>query len=71
MKALVLACAEAAGTFAWQPEDVAELENMSLVLAADVIYDDGVSLAFMRCMDRFLKPLRNCPGTRIAQFNRV
>ena len=50
------------GAYDWLPEDVAELRDAQLVLAADVIYDDDLTLAFMECMERFLLPSAGCPG---------
>ena len=46
----------AARDYGWQPEDCAELRGMQVILAAEVIYDNDLTLAFMQSMERFLQP---------------
>lgn len=54
--------APAGASYDWQPEDVAALKDVQVVLAADCIYDDDITLAFMQCMERFLQPRDGCAG---------
>ncbi len=41
---------------------MAELADVQVILAADMIYDDDLTEAFMRCMMSFLKPDPGRPG---------
>ena len=52
--------------FAWQPEDLKEMDALNLILAADVVYDNDLTEAFMRCIQRFLQPK---PGFAFASLN--
>lgn len=70
VRVLVFADAESAGRFDWQVEDIAELREVEVVLAADVIYDDDLTLAFMQCMDRFLGPSWDRPGAVHAHLTK-
>ncbi|BDA46151.1 probable methyltransferase-like protein 22 [Coccomyxa sp. Obi] len=53
---------EAQETFQWCPEDLADLADLQVILAADIIYDDDLTEAFMRCMESFLTPDPSRPG---------
>ena len=61
---ILLWCTGAAETeaFEWLPEDVAELATFQVILAADMIYDDDLTEAFVRCMASFLESDAGRPG---------
>jgi hypothetical protein len=50
------------GAFLWTAEDTADLEDLHVILAADVIYDNDLTEDFMGCMERFLKARCHLPG---------
>ena len=35
--------------FQWEPRDLEELAHVQLLLAADVVYDDDLTKAFLTC----------------------
>lgn len=55
-KSVLLTENEAQEAFRWRPEDLADLADLQVILAADIIYDDDLTEAFMTCMESFLMP---------------
>ncbi|CAL8462291.1 g1822 [Coccomyxa elongata] len=53
---------EAQETFQWRPENLADLADLQVILAADIIYDDDLTEAFMRLVESFLMPDQSKPG---------
>ncbi len=53
---------EAQEAFQWHPGDLADLADLQVILAADIIYDNDLTEAFMRCMETFIMPNTSRPG---------
>lgn len=59
---LLLTGIEAQETFQWRSEDLADLADLQVILAADIIYDDDLTEAFMKLMESSLMPDQSRPG---------
>lgn len=47
------------GPFAWQRQDLEAIAELDIIIAADVVYDDNITDAFVACASQLLKRSRN------------
>lgn len=59
------------GAFGWTEESLALLEEAGAVFAADVIYDDGLTDAFMACARRVFEAAPGCRAMIVSTERRV